>query len=113
MNLDSIPLDVFQKMFEKLPLRALVLFASTCKSYCSHPPASVSAKAMHARIVQLKEEEDARRKEEKRIARLKKREDAAEAAAENAESEDENHWFPGLDGDMPESDCSDWSEDEF
>ena len=52
--LDSIPFDIFQTIIEELSLPALVSFASTRKSH-----ASVPAKAMYARIAQMKEEEEA------------------------------------------------------
>ena len=81
--LDSMPLDIFQMIIEELSLPTLSTFASARKSH-----ASVHAKAMHARLAQLKEEEGAA---------------AAEALrsplARDAE-EEEATWFHNGDGNI-------------
>ena len=80
--LDSIPFDTFQMIIEELPLPALLSLASTRKSH-----AAMLARAMHARIEQLEEEE-----------------------VTAAEAREESLWFPNLTGEMDES--NDESEDE-
>ena len=101
--LHSIPFDIFQTIIEELSLPALVSFASTRKSH-----ASVPAKAMYARIAQMKEEEEAAAAEALRshVAHL------AKEAEEYAEEEEK--WFPNGEGNIEDGEPgSDWSEEEF